>query len=242
MSLIFDGHDFSTLFVYGDPQITILNAKPDTREVSGRNGAAFVGLTYDVSTVAFTIAAVGDAETRRVALSTLGKWLMVDEPKPLYLPDTPDRYYLAVPSAGLELVRGIGGEMAQLTFTLVDPVAYGITERTAVVPYGGSVTFNVGGTAPTYPYFNRTLVRPNQTTGQWGWRLDAGDVFILDFGTTTNRYVQADFGERVAYVNDSLKLPTLNSDWFELKPGEHTIENHIGGGNDVTLRWHERWY
>ena len=43
MSLIYDGHDFSTLFVYGDPQITILDAKPDTRDVSGRNGAATLG-------------------------------------------------------------------------------------------------------------------------------------------------------------------------------------------------------
>ena len=67
MSLIYDGHDFSTLFVWGDPQITILNAKPDTREVSGRNGAAFVGMTYDVATVTFTIAARGLVHSRQVA-------------------------------------------------------------------------------------------------------------------------------------------------------------------------------
>ena len=107
MSLTFNGHDLTTLFSCGDPEITILDAHPDTREVSGRNGAAFIGMTYGVATVAFTIAAIGDAATRRGSFSTLGQWLKVDEPKALVLPDTSDRYYLAVPSGALGLTRGI---------------------------------------------------------------------------------------------------------------------------------------
>ena len=108
MTLSFDGHDIESLFVCGDPEISILNAKPDLREVSGRNGAAFVGLTYGTSTISFAIAVQGSASERRAAFSTLGKWLDVDEPKRLVMPDTPDRFYLAVPNAPLKLERAIG--------------------------------------------------------------------------------------------------------------------------------------
>lgn len=240
MSLIFDGHDFSTLFVWGDPQITILNAKPDTREVSGRNGSAFVGLTYDVSTVAFTIAALGDAETRRVALSTLGKWLMVDEPKPLYLPDTPDRYYLAVPGAGLDLTRGIGGEMAQVTFTLVDPVAYGDTQ-TASLPSGGSVSINVNGTAPTYLSVVAASAVRNSSAQVWGVQVDSVDYVHVATGSSSARKVEIYSDERICKVEDAITLPTLDSDWLKLEPGTHTIAMDYGTGA-ATLSWVERWY
>ena len=240
--LSFDGHDLETLFVCGDPEISILNYEPRLETFDSRDGAAMLGGRWDVSTVAFSIGVRGTALERRNAFSQLGAWLDVDDPKQLILPDTPDRYYLAVPNGSVDLRRGILGEIAQLSFTLTDPIAYGIEEKYASVPYGGSVTFNVGGTAPTFPYFDKTLERPDQTTKQWGLRLDSHDVFILDFGTTVNRTIKADFGERVSYVNDVIKLPTINSDWFALTPGEHTVENHIGSGNGLRLRWHERWY
>ena len=240
MSLIYDGHDFSTLFVWGDPQITILNAKPDTREVSGRNGAAFVGMTYDVATVAFTIAALGDAETRRVALSTLGQWLMVDEPKPLYLPDTPDRYYMAVPGAGFELTRGIGGEMAQVTFTLVDPVAYGDTQ-TASLPSGGSVSINVNGTAPTWLNIVADSAVRSSSAQVWGVQVDNVDFVHVATGSSSSRKVEIYSDERICKVQDALTLPTLDSDWLKLEPGAHTVAMDYGTGA-ATLSWVERWY
>ena len=240
MSLIYNGHDFSTLFVWGDPQITILNAKPDTREVSGRNGAAFVGMTYDVATVAFTIAVLGDAETRRVALSTLGGWLMVDEPKPLYLPDTPDRYYLAVPGAGLELTRGFGGELAQVTFTLVDPVAYGETQ-TASLASGGSVSINVNGTAPTYLNIVAESAVRNSSAQVWGVKVDDVDYVHVATGSSSSRKVEIYSENRICKIADALTLPTLDSDWLKLEPGTHTVTMDYGTGA-ASLSWVERWF
>lgn len=240
MSLVYDGHDFSTLFVWGDPQITILNAKPDTREVSGRNGAALVGMTYDVSTVAFTIAALGDAETRRVALSTLGGWLMVDEPKPLYLPDTPDRYYLAVPSGGLKLTRGIGGELAQVTFKLTDPVAYG-DSKTASLSSGGSATINVNGTAPTYLNVTANAAVRNGSALVWGVQVDSGDYVHVATGSGSSRKVEIYSEDRICKVANALALPTLDSDWLKVEPGSHTVAMDYGTGA-ATLSWVERWY
>ena len=175
-----------------------------------------------------------------MALSTLGKWLMVDEPKPLYLPDTPDRYYLAVPGAGLDLTRGIGGEMAQVTFTLVDPVAYGDTQ-TASLPSGGSVSINVNGTAPTYLNVVANSAIRNSSAQVWGVQVDSVDYVHVVTGSSSSRKVEIYSDERVCKVQDALTLPTLDSDWLKLEPGAHTVAMDYGTGA-ATLSWVERWY
>lgn len=239
-SLIFNGHDFATLCVYGDPKITILNAQPITREVSGRDGEAFVGMTYGVSSVSFTIAVMGDPEARRTALSTLGGWLKVDEPKPLRIPDTPDRYYLAVPSRALDLKRGKDGELATVTFMLTDPVAYGETQ-TASLASGGSATINVGGTAPTYLNVTADSAVRNGSALVWGVRVDSQDFVHVATGTASACKVEIDSGERVCKVANAVTLPTLDSDWLKLEPGTHTVAMDYGTGA-ATLSWIKRWY
>lgn len=240
MSLIYNGHDFSTLFVWGDPDITILDAQPDTREISGKDGAGFVGMRYGVSTVTFTLAAIGDAESRRVAFSTLGSWLKVDEPKPLYLPDTPDRYYLAVASGGLQLTRGIDGEIAQVTFTLTDPVAYGETQ-TASLPSGGSVSINVNGTAKTYLNVVANSAVRNSSALVWGVKVDNQDFAHVATGSSSARKVEIYSADRVCKLQNAITLPTLDSDWLVLEPGTHTVTMDYGTGA-ATLSWVERWY
>lgn len=239
-SLIFNGHDFATLFVYGDPKITVLNAKPVTREVNGRDGEAFVGLTYGASSVAFTIAAIGGPEERRTALSTLGGWLKVDGPKPLYLPDTPDRYYLAVPDGALDLARCIDGELATVTFMLTDPVAYG-DSHTAALASGGTATINVSGTAPTYLNVSADSATRNSSSLVWGVRVDSQDYVHVATGTSSPCKVEIDSGERVCKVANAVTLPTLDSDWLKLEPGTHTVAMDHGTGA-ATLSWTARWY
>lgn len=238
--LIFDGHSFDTLFIYGDPQITILDAQSDTREISGRNGAAFVGMKYGAATVAFSLAVLGDAETRRVALSTLGQWLKVDEPKPLYLPDTPDRYYLAVPDGALDMTRCIDAETTVITFKLTDPVAYGATQ-TAALPSGGSVTVNIGGTAPTCVDVVADSAYRDSSALVWGVMVDDADYAHVATGSDSARKVEIYSDDRVCKVQNAVSMITLDSDWLILEPGTHTIEMQYGTGA-ATLSWSERWY
>ena len=80
MTLSYDGHDLESLFICGEPELSILNAKPDFANTTARNGNAFIGMRYGESTVAFTIVATGTAAERRGKFSTLGSWLMVDAP------------------------------------------------------------------------------------------------------------------------------------------------------------------
>lgn len=239
-SLTYDGHDFSTLFAYGDPDISILNAKPDLREVSGRDGAAFVGTTYGTSTVAFTIAAQGTAADRRAAFSTLGKWLDVDEPKRLVLPDTPDRFYLAVPNAPLKLERAIGAETAKVTFELTDPIAYG-TYRSDSLASGGSKSITVGGTARTWLRIVANSAVRDSTSLVWGVKVDDADFVHVATSNASARKVEIDSQNRVCKVANALALPTLDSTWLELAPGSHTVAMDNGTGA-AALYWYERWY
>lgn len=238
-SVIFDGHDLSELCYIGNPEITILNSIADMRDVSGRDGSIHVGSRFGNSTVTFAFAIYGTAHERRDALSTLGMWLDVDEPKKLVLPDTPDWYYLAVPSDSVELNRAIGAEHASLTFSLVDPIAYG-REVSFTVPSGGSVTFNVAGTYKTKPRISCASAVRNSGALVWGLRLDSQDILQVDTGSSSARSVSIDCDKRTCIVNSSASLITLESDWLEFEPGTHTLSMEYGTGA-ATVEYVERW-
>lgn len=239
--IAFDGHDLDTIAICGDQEITIAPFSANLNESESRNGAVYIGSKLGTGEVRFSVAVLGNAMERRRKISTLANWLNVDSPRKLVLPDSQDLYYLAVPNNSFDLERHFDGEVFELGFTLVDPVAYG-KECSFTVPYGGSVRFVVGGTYPTYPYRkDNLLIRPDQTSKLYGLRLDNSDVWIISGNTTSNFRIRFDMGERESYVNDEFTLPTLSSTWFELTPGEHVIENHIGGGNDIKISYRERW-
>ena len=240
MSLTYDGHDLESLFACGDPEITILNSIPDAESPSGRDGSIVIGRRWGDASVSFAIGASGTAAQRRAAFSTLGAWLTVDGPRQLVLPDTPDRYYLAIPDGPLDLKRGIMGEMARLTFTLTDPIAYG-QQRTANIPSGGSVSITVGGTAPAKPTITASAAVRDSSSEVWGVRLDSGKVLHIATGSSSARAVSIDCDARTSTVAGAIALPTLDSDWFEMAPGSHTIAMNRGTGA-ATITWRERWY
>lgn len=242
MTLSYDGHDLESLFICGEPELSILNAKPDFANTTARNGNAFVGMRYGESTVAFTIVATGTAAERRGKFSTLGSWLMVDAPKQLILPDTPDRYYLAVPQGSLDLQRGFDGEYAVLTFTLTDPIAYSVTESSAVTPLNYAyVTFTVGGNAPT-----GVRIVTSKAYGASGW----WDVYAESKSADADR-IQVKINPSSSSDQQHVEIDTVNhnaggravgiySTWFEFEPGEHKI--YTSNNERVTVYWRDRWY
>ena len=242
--LIFDGHSFDELFLYGDPDITILQSNVSYADSNSRNGSIVIGKTWNNSTVSFTIAVTGSADERRNAFSILGMWLNVDEPKKLVLPDTPDRYYMAIPVGNIDLLRHIGAETAVVSFDIVDPIAYG-REVTVNVPSAGSVTFNVGGTAPTKPKISATgAIRDSQSL-VYGLRLDNSDYAYVATGTDNSTKVNIDCDERYVILNSGtlsqqVGMITLPSNWLEFKPGAHTLVMDNGTGA-ATVTYRERW-
>lgn len=236
--LIFDGHSFDELFYYGNPELTILSSNAKYAQSENRNGSLFIGKTWANSQVTFSIATTGTAAERRDALSTLGQWLDVDEPKKLILPDTPDRFYMAVPNGSIGLTRYCDSETASVTFDIVDPIAYG-REVTVTVPSGGSVTFNVGGTYKTKPRIESSAVR-DSTALVWSLKLDNSDHIHVATGSADATTVKLDCEERTCKVGNQVSMITLDSDWLELEPGTHTLVMDYGTGA-ATVTFNERW-
>lgn len=230
--MIFDGHDLSTAFIVGTPQITPLSSTLTTQTVPGRDGAAFIGRDWAASTVTATLTVFGPPIYRRDAISKLGQWLTVDSPRKLVLPDSPDRYYMAVPSGEIQSERHVDAERLTVTFSVLEP-AYG-SERQVQIPSGGTVDIVVGGTYKTAPRITSTATG---SSGVWGLRLDDGDVLKIP---VTSGFVDVDCGARTSKVAGVVALPTLDSDWLVLEPGPHKIQQFIGSGA-ATLTFVERW-
>ena len=237
--MIFNGHDLTEMFTVGEPEFTILNSLPDLRDVPGRNGSMFAGTRYGNATVSCTLSIEGDDTIRRNAFSVLGMWLKVDEPKKLVLPDSPELYYMAVPDNSLSLNRAIKADVTQISFTLVDPIAYG-RKVVVSIPSGSSATFNVGGTYKTRPLISSSAAVRSGSTQVWGVKLDNADHLRIATGSSSARAVSFDCENRICYLSGAIALPTLTSDWFELEPGVHTVQNDQGSGVS-TLTYIERW-
>ena len=238
MSLIFDGHDLEALFICGEPGIVLTNPAPVLVELGGRDGAAVRSTRLAPKSIAFQATAIGNAQERAAALSTLAGWLNVSEPRPLYLPDTPDRYYMALPYNAQQEARYIDGSKTHVEFIAVEPAAYG-EEQTATLPSGGSVTIEIGGNYPAFLYGNGSVKR-DTTSGFYTITTEAGEFLEIPTGNNNARAVAFDCEARTLTVAGATTLPSVNSDWLQLAPGAHTLTNSAGE-NDLTIKWRERW-
>lgn len=233
---IFDGHDLGELFTVGNPEIRFLSSNVVSEQVPGRDGAVITGRTWGTGEASFSLLAKGDWRERRDAFSQLGMWLSVDEPKPLYIGD--ERYHMAIPTGELKSDIGAMSGTVRVTFMLDGP-AYGPT-RTVTIPSGGSVTFDVGGTAATRPTIATERAYRDASSLVWGVRLDEGDYLHVLTGSSSYRSVSLDCDARTCIVNSHVSLPTVDSDWFSLAPGTHTVRMDNGTGA-ATLTYVERW-
>lgn len=238
-TVIYDGHDLSEIGICGNPEITRLSASVSYADSDSRDGSAVLGRRLANASVAFSIGVEGAEGERNRKLSTLAAWLDVDGPKPLSLPGVPWRYCMAIQDGEMSAARGVGGEIVTLAFEVTEPIAYGDT-RTLTVPSGGSATFRVGGTAKARPRITASAVR-DASSQVWGLRLDEGDFVHVATGSASARSIAVDCDARTLTVNGSPAIPTLDSDWLELAPGEHVLRMDRGTGA-ATVTWVERWY
>lgn len=240
--MIFNGTDLNTFGICGEPEITTAPFDLNVEDSPAFDGSRLIGTHLRAGNVTVKLASTGTALTRRETLSSLAQLLNVDEPKQLVLPDTPSWYYLAIPNGELKPERHIDGEIVDLSFMLVDPIAYG-AEQSVTIPAGGSVSFTVDGTAPTYLYMSTSRsVTPDSSSKLYGLRLDNQKIWCVGNGGTSSFTINSfDFSERTLFIAGNPALPTLTSDWFTLEPGAHTIQNYLGGGNSLIVKYRERW-
>ena len=210
-----------------------------TQSVSGMNGARITGssLNQNRLTVVLLMSDVG-TRGRREAVRKLSGMLYTDKPSKLLFGSDDGMYYMAILDGDVPFVERVRTGRVEINFVTEEPMLYG-KRVSYTVPSGGTLRVKVSGTYPARPVISG-LVTSDPTNTLWGIRLDEGDYIRLDTKSTEPRNVTIDCSERVAYVEEALALPTLDSDWLELRAGTHTIRNDVGSGACM-ISWQERW-
>lgn len=237
----FDGHLVNSLFYVGEPDVGLPGFEPDATERVGADGAALRGTRvtgYEISVP--LVAKPNTGMTPREAISTLLSWLDVDGLRRLVLSGDEGLFRMAVPTGAPRYGGGEWGDHVTVTFLQPDPWLYG-AERAVTVPSGGSVTVDVGGDRPTRPTVQTSAAKRSSSTLTWGLLLDSATRLRFALASSAATVIVADCDARTCTVAGATSVPTLDSDWMQLTPGQHVIRNDQGTGAS-TVTWLERWH
>ena len=207
-------------------------------EMEGRDGIRIVGSSVSQNTAKVYLVVGGGSADRREAVRNLCSMIYSKEPAQLAFSSDNGLYYMATLDGEVPFTEHVRSGLWELSFVTEDPFLIGF-ERRVTVPSGGTATVFVHGTYPAPIRVSGTVQGAGANT-LWGLRLDEGDYTRLRTGSTSDRAVVIDSDRRYASVAGALVLPTLDSDWLELAPGQHTIRNDVGTGASV-VTWQERW-
>lgn len=231
---MFNGTDLSKL-VYCKVRRPIMPPVDATFEsVPGRHGEIFKGACrggYDLPVEIW----LRTEDRREVAdvRHKLAAALWTDEPAPLYLPDDPTRYLLAIVSGSTDLDEITDDcPTTTITFHVGDPDFYGQKRRMEVE--AGNVGINAGGNRPT---FLKVTAKPSAGSS---WRMtnsDTGEFVEVDAELTASSTIRIDMESERATVNNQTAPVTIDSDFFEIEGRCHL---NIASGTAV-LEWVERW-
>jgi predicted phage tail component-like protein len=236
--VMWDGEELSAGWVFvSDLHEQLLPRNVTTIDVPGRDGAIFGGVTQAVRQLTLSLYVLGRPDERAEHVRELAARLAVDGPRPLRFRDELTR--MAIPNADVMSTVYFNAEgWVDVTFECPDPWLYGEV-RTATIPSGGSVTINVGGTAPTWPTIECDATGGTQDS--WVVTLDGGPAIYAAIPSGTELEVTADCGARTLMVNREAAMLPPAYDWPMLTPGEHTLAMSQGTG-DATVTWRERWW
>lgn len=232
--VIFNGHDLSTL-VYCKVQRPIMAPVNATFEsVAGRHGELFKSAFrsgYDLPVDIW----LRSNDRRDVAevRHKLAQALWTDEPAPLFLPDDPTRYLLAIVSGATDLGEITDGcPFTTVTFHVGDPAYYGQKRR--VEAKAGTFTINAGGDLPAYL---TVTAKPSSSAAWYIRNVDTGEQVKIASSVTSSSTVRLDMATERATVNSQAAAVTLDSDFFEIN-GRTKLQ--ISSGTAL-LEWRERW-
>ena len=240
----FDGHDLAQYVYVEDVRRPLFaGLRVETATVGGRGGAIFKSAVLDTPIVEVDIRCISDSkEEMRFELSRLASCLAVDGPKHFTQSDRPGLYDIAIPT-GIPQVDELyetGG--ATLQFMLLEPASYTENERIVTIPSGSSKTISLDGNYPTAPLLTIQNAIRDLTTGIYSIKNEVGDFIHIPLPDNSTHKIVIDCAsdKRTVMVDNSLSFPSLDSDWLELQPGQHTLENDFGSGECV-ITFRERW-
>ena len=231
--IVFNGHDLSSLVYCKIRRPIMASVKATFDDAPGRHGETFKRVKregYDL-TVDMWLRTEHRREVAE-ARHKLAAMLWTDAPAPLFLPDDPTRYLMAIVSGSTDLDEITDDcPKATVTFHIGDPDYRGQSRR---IDVDGTAAFAVGGTLPV----------PLKVTAKPGacgsWRItnaDTGEFVEVAQTLTADSTVRLDFDTERATVNGSVASLNIMSDFFDVKDRAHI---KISSGT-ATVEWEERW-
>lgn len=242
MSFTFDGHDL-TQYAWARIERPVgPRARVDTEQVPGRDGLVIVDVKREpVTIIAHMTLRPSYVPSWEQVRSTLAAQLSQCRECELTLPDEFGTYRMATASFVADVTTPpVHPVQFDIEFTCHSPVAYSIGEMAASLPSGGSVRLDVGGHLPARLSVLAPSAIRSPSTQLWGVRLDGGDYMRVRLAASSSRRVEIDGAKRTVKVAGATDMLTLDSNWIELAPGEHTLAMDQGTGA-ATVTWVERW-
>lgn len=239
-TVTFDGNTLNDLFFVGTVSVELPEFAPELVDLKG-NGSAVLGTRMGGPSISIRLVAKPARGRRRErSVSTLLSWLDVDGPRWLTLSRDGGLRRWCVPMGAPTNEDADWNDSIVVTFRQVDPALFGAT-RTATIPSAGTVTVDVGGDYPTEPTIAATSAVRRASDQLWGVTLDNADSLLVKVDTPLASAITIDCGARTCVVGTTKCVPTLESDWWALTPGEHTLTAGAGTGA-ATVTWVERWH
>ena len=208
--------------------------------VGGRHGELFRrarmnGYVLPVDVWVYAKSRLEVADTRH----KLAAALWTEEPAPLYLPDDPGRYYLAVVDGSTDLTQ-LSDKVHSTTinFRVCDPIAYG-KKRSVELANNVPREIRAGGTWEASP-----IVKSTTAGGTWRIRnLTTGEFVEINADTVgaaiqSGATVICDMAVERVTLNGNDVGATVDSDFFTIA---EVTEMKVEGGAGTTVEWRERW-
>ena len=232
-SIVFNGNDLSSLVYCKIRRPIMASVNPTFESVPGRSGEAFKTVKRDGYDLVVDMW-IRSEHRREVAEARhkLAAMLWTEEPAPLYLPDDPTRYLMAIVSGATDLDEITDDcPNASVTFHIGDPDYHGQSRRISTT---GTAAFSVGGTLPA-----SIKVTAKPAAGS-SWRItnaDTGEFVEVAQTLTADSEIVLDFANEKATVNGSVASLSIMSDFFEVNDRAHL---KISSGKAI-IEWEERW-
>ena len=242
--VMFDGHDLTAIFYVEHAERSLTEWDANLIEAPAAIGSLFGGTSSRPINVQLTLTVMDDTrDGRQEALRTLAGWLAVDSPRLLQMADEGGRYRMAVPNGNAPIDPYMDGDTVQVSFVCPDPRLLG-EEHAVTVPANGSVTFLVGGTAPTMPTVSAN-VGVFAVGQQWRLALEDGTYLLYESSSdaASSLPMTYDCANRVATRGGDVVMLPPQADWLTLSPGEHTLT--MTGDADAgaaTVTYREMWW
>ena len=239
--LVFNGTNLSDLVMCRVERPILPPIEVSQEPVGGRHGELFRRTRMQSYVIPVTVWLRSEDRRSVSALRhELAALLYTDEPAPLYLPDEPDFYYLAV-AEGETALGAITDDIPTTTinFRVCDPIAYGDTADNTLTN-NTAKTIATNGTFKTYPIIESTTANTsywrirNVTTGEYV------EITPDSIGGTlaTGKTVVCDMAEESVKLDGTRVGVSIISDFFAL---DRSQSLKVEGGTGTTIEWVERW-